>query len=303
MQLISLCSEDDISLSQWLKQKTDKFTSPDIQNEMVKVMATHILRKIACNLWSSLFYTIMLDEMADVVNVEQVVVCLRWVSTKFKAHEEFIGLYQVESIEAESLHRVISDVFLRLNLAVSKVRGQCYDGASAMSGAKSGVAVRVQAEEPGAVFTHCYGHSLNLVCVDTIRQSNLTVGKLMQDALDTTHEITKLIKKSPHRNAVFKRLKEELAPGICVLCPTRWTVKAEALKSILDNFNVMLELWDESLEVVWDTDMKARIHGVAAQMKKFDFFGVSLGLLILRHTDNLSRTLQGQTCLQQKARK
>lgn len=148
MQLISLCSEDDISLSQWLKQKTDKFTSPDIQNEMVKVMATHILRKIACNLQSSLFYTIMLDETADVVNVEQVVVCLRWVSTKFKAHEEFIGLYQVESIEAENLHRVISDVFLRLNLAVSKVRGQCYDGASAMSGAKSGVAVRVQAEEP-----------------------------------------------------------------------------------------------------------------------------------------------------------
>ena len=39
--------------------------------------------------------------------------------------------------------------------------------------------------------------------------------------------------------------------------------------------------------------MKARIQGVAAQMMKFDyFFGVSLGLLILRHTDNLSRMLQ-----------
>ena len=39
--------------------------------------------------------------------------------------------------------------------------------------------------------------------------------------------------------------------------------------------------------------MKARIQGVAAQMKKFYFyFGVSLGLLILRHTDNLSRTMQ-----------
>ena len=45
-------------------------------------------------------YTMMLDEMADVVNIEQVVVCFRWVSTKFKMeeHEEFIGLYQVELI-------------------------------------------------------------------------------------------------------------------------------------------------------------------------------------------------------------
>ena len=64
--------------------------------------------------------------------------------------------------------------------------------------------------------------------------------------------------------------------GIRVLCPTRWTVRAEALKSIIDNFSVLLELWDESLEIVRETEMKARIQGVAAQMKKFEFFfGVS----------------------------
>ena len=39
--------------------------------------------------------------------------------------------------------------------------------------------------------------------------------------------------------------------------------------------------------------MKARIQGVAAQMQKFEFFfGISLGQLVLRHSDNLSRTLQ-----------
>ena len=114
--------------------------------------------------------------------------------------------------------------------------------------------------------------------------------------IDTTYEITKLIKKSPHCDAIFNRLKEEMgsdSPGIRVLCPTRWTVRAEAFKSILDNFSVILELWDESLQVVKDTEMKARIQGVSAHMKKFEFFfGVSLGLLILRHTDNLSRTVQ-----------
>ena len=86
----------------------------------------------------------------------------------------------------------IKDVFLRLNLPISKVRGQCYDGAATMAGYKSGVATRtrMKSDEPRAIFTHCYGHLLNLACCDTIKQS-----KLMQDALDTTHEITKLIKK------------------------------------------------------------------------------------------------------------
>lgn len=88
-----------------------------------------------------------------------------------------------------------------------------------MSGKKSGVAVRMQAVEPRAVYTHCYGHAPNLACGDAIKNC-----KLMKDSLDTTHEITKLVKKSPHRDAIFKRLKEEMAadsPGIRVLCPTR----------------------------------------------------------------------------------
>lgn len=83
------------------------------------------------------------------------------------------------------------------------------------------------------------------------------------------------------------------SPGIRVLCPTRWTVRAQVLKSIIDNFNVLCELWDASLEIVKDTEMKARIQGVADQMKKIDFFfGASLGFLLLQHSDNLSRTMQ-----------
>ena len=126
------------------------------------------------------------------------------------------------------------------------------------------------------VFTHYYGHALNLACADTIKQRKLT-----QDALDTTYEITKLTnKKSPHRDAMFNHLKEEMgsdSPGIHVQCPTRWTVRAEAFKSILDNFSVLLELWDESLLVVKDIEMKARIQGISPQIKKSEFFfGVSL---------------------------
>ena len=73
-----------------------------------------------------------------------------------------------------------------MNLSVSKVRGQCYDGAATMSGVKSGVVARLCVAEPRAVYTHCYCHSLNLACSDTIKRC-----KLMQDALDTTHETTK----------------------------------------------------------------------------------------------------------------
>jgi len=56
-----------------------------------------------------------------------------------------------------------------------------------------------------------------------------------------------------------------------VLCPTQWTVWANALASIIENYVVLQETWDEALEVAKDTDSKAKINEVSAQMKKFEF--------------------------------
>ena len=39
MPLICLCSEDNSKLAEWIQQKTDKYTSGEMQNEMIKVMA------------------------------------------------------------------------------------------------------------------------------------------------------------------------------------------------------------------------------------------------------------------------
>ncbi len=48
--------------------------------------------------------------------------------------------------------------------------------------------------------------------------------------------------------------------------------EGRSIKQYINNFTVLLKLWDESLDVVKDSDMKARIQGVAAQMRKFEFF-------------------------------
>ena len=44
----------------------------------------------------------------------------------------------------------------------------------------------------------------------------------MRDALETTHEITKLIKYSPRREGIFQKMKESLpassSPGVRVYC-------------------------------------------------------------------------------------
>lgn len=194
---------------------------------------------------------------------------VRWVDNELNAHEEFIGLYEVPNIESNSLVRVVKDCMLRLNISIGKMRGQCYDRASNMSGCRSGVATILQAEQPTAFYTHCYGQ-LNLAVSDTMKNS-----ATMKRALDTTLEIIKLIKDSTRRDNLFQKLKEEISlgsPGIRVLCPTRWTVKADSMKSIISNYSVLQELWEEAAKLVHNSEMIARIRGVASQMELFDFF-------------------------------
>lgn len=183
-----------------------------------------------------------------------------------------------------------------MNVKLSECRGQCYDGASNMSGIRNGVSSQIIAEEKRAVYTHCYGHALNLAVGDTIKQS-----RVCREALETAFEISKLIKFSPKRNAAFNRIKAEIADedhgsgvGIRTLCPTWWTVRGNSIGSILENYEVLNQLWEECLETRLDPDVKGRLIGIQTQMSQL-LFGLKLCERILKITDNLSKTLQHQS--------
>ena len=63
---------------------------------------------------------------------------------------------QVPAIYSKTLTEVVKDSICRCNLPLSKLRGQCYDGASTMCGAKSGVTTTILAEEAPALYMYCY---------------------------------------------------------------------------------------------------------------------------------------------------
>ena len=61
-------------------------------------------------------------------------------------------------------------------------------------------------------------------------------------------------------------------------------MRAASLKSILDNYTVLQELWEVSKNDCTDPSMKARIIGVQTQFSNFKFyFGVQLAFLLLQH--------------------
>ena len=142
-----------------------------MQNNMLQIMGLTKLREIATCLQNSDFFSIMADETNNLSNHEQLVICIRWVDNKLEAREDFIGLQKLERADASSIIALIKDCLIRMDLSIHKARGQCYDGCSTMSGAKTGVATQMKKSETQCLYCHCYGHSLNLASADCIRRA------------------------------------------------------------------------------------------------------------------------------------
>ena len=99
MAMLSVLAKENSVLRNHLENapRISKYTSPDIQNEIIFFSAKQILDGIIDNCKRSVIYALIADESTDVTNKEQISVCIRFVSTKEDGkhfiHEEFLTLY------------------------------------------------------------------------------------------------------------------------------------------------------------------------------------------------------------------
>ena len=82
------------------------------------------------------------------------------------------------------LAQMATDVLLRLNLPLSGLRGQSYDGAANMAGKNKGVQAILREKQPLALYVHCGPH-----CVNLVTQTACESSPVVSDALDLVHTL------------------------------------------------------------------------------------------------------------------
>ena len=120
-------------------------------------MANQILNKKLKEVKKGNFYAIMCDEYTDFSNKEQLSFSVRWVDDDLKAHEDFLGYYQISNIKSDTLVSAIKDALIIFEFPLTNLRGQTYDGASNIMGHKSGVAKQIREIHPKALETYWHG--------------------------------------------------------------------------------------------------------------------------------------------------
>ena len=77
-------------------------------------MANTITRNIANKIRKAKYFSLMADDVTDVSNREQVLVCMRWVDGEMEPHEDFLGLYN--DIQSDTIVAILRDILKHLNL-------------------------------------------------------------------------------------------------------------------------------------------------------------------------------------------
>ena len=160
-----------------------------------------------------------------------------------------------------------------------------------MSGVRTGVSTRIQAEEKRALNTTCLAHSLNLAVQDATN-SNSLIG----DVLMAVQELNTLVRSSAKRLAIFEKIQHDIspaAPSLKPLCPTRWTVRYSALLAVQANFESIMSALEQISDEGTSADSTAKSRGLLRNVSRFEFLlGLKVAICLFGSTDELSRTLQ-----------
>ena len=141
-----------------------KLTSPDIQKDIINVIAVETFNVIIRDIGDRCF-SILIDESRDVSTKEQMAIVLRYMNEKGNVVESFLGVELVTSTTTSSLKGKIDAVLSRHGLSISKCRGQGYDGASNMNGEFKGLKTLILRENESTYYIHCFTHQFQLALV------------------------------------------------------------------------------------------------------------------------------------------
>jgi len=286
-QLLHLRADDAHELKLWLN-KTTNYTSPASQNEILDLFSHAVIRNIVKSVKDeSKYFALIVDGTQDCSGKEQESMCIRHVGTSMEVKEDFVGLYEPSDTTGCTLSHIVRDALIRLDLPLTHLRAQTYDGAANMAGQYAGCQKLIRDEQPLALYYHCSAHCANLVA-EYVANSV----PLVRDATQTVHEVGKLFDRSLKFRQAFREASDlQASQSLKPLCPTRWLCRVGPIVRVLDNYGQLLA----ALEAMACTtgDAAAKCNGLLEQFRKgLTVFGLKIAVVVFSPLEQLNRSLQ-----------
>ena len=279
--------------------KNAQYTHHEIQNELLEISASLLLRQIQVQVQGSSCFAIIADETRDTSGTEQLSLCVRYVEGN-GVIERFVGFAELEKMDASAITDAILGLIKQCGLEIRHCVAQSYDGAAVMSGSVAGVRQRIQSLTGGACpYVHCHAHRLNLVlvhCCSRIRP--------VRDLLGLLQSLYAFQSNSSKRATYFEEAQKRLDQPVLKMpqsCDTRWFSKRKGISY----FKNRLQSSITALENIVENGAPDEIVQCKGYVRELRSFQTVLLLVILDkilgEVNTLSEYLQCSTMIYTKA--
>ncbi|KAL4101007.1 hypothetical protein QTP88_021028 [Uroleucon formosanum] len=217
------------------------FLSKTFINKLILAIGQIMQESIVNAIKQAQIFSILVDSTQDVAVLDQLAICVRY-TLKNNIYEKLLKLTIAHDSTGIGLFNLIASEFSKLNIDMSKIVGCSFDGAANMKGAYNGLQYHLKSINPLCIYTHCYGHALNLIMVDSTeccQNAEMLFGLVQQSAtfLSDSHKRIKvwsdLTKKTHKCHDKLRKLN--------LIGATRWWSKDKALNSIIQFYEPNIE--------------------------------------------------------------
>lgn len=244
--------------------KNALYTSPQIQNELISVIADCLRRSIVVELNESSYLTLMADGTTDRNGNEICSIAFRHV-VNGEPIETLLCFEQLDDKTAMGFFQVIVNRMEELGVdMVRLLLSQCYDGAAVMSGSWGGLQTLIQNHFHRKIpYIHCISHRLHLVVIEIVKNNENC--RLFFDEIKLFHSF-------------FSRFKvRQLYEGrrIPLIIEQRWSGHFNAIVAIKNNFdevyNTLITIKEDTIAHTLDAADVAQAVGMLDSMMKKKF--------------------------------
>ncbi|KAL4119603.1 hypothetical protein QTP88_012402 [Uroleucon formosanum] len=146
-----------------------------------------------------------------------------------------------------------------------------------MAGKIGGVQTKCKEQNSNIKYIHCYAHCLNLALDDSVcdKSKNSKRNKLVFNFFGIIQFTYNFIESSAMRHAILEKISKDVEIKLLTLksCSiTRWACRAEAVKSVLNDYEVLLLAIEEICESSSVPEMCAKGMGLKQNIKFSIFF-------------------------------
>ena len=241
---------------------------------MIDIAASHVRSDIASDVRKAGLFSLICDEVSDVGNHEWITVVMRYVKHD-QICESLLAIYivPITSLTASDLCDTVTTTLKTHGIDISNIVGQCYDGASNMSGQYGGLQAKIKdIAGDKAVYIHCYAHALNLVVCSAMLEN-----KLASHIFGVLQKLYAFIERTPKRHHRYVESLEKHCSDkggkkkLQSLSDTRWSSRA-------DNLAVVTNCLPAILDALSGIQSDPEAVGLLSAFRRFDFL---LGINVL----------------------